>query len=701
VPAPAGPRPIAVPRLLAAYARAMGFGGMALAALVLATDHRWLQQPVAAVVLLAAVLVVRATPVRLSKYSYLTQTGIPALTGAITLGPSPVVFALATGVFACDVFWLRKAPAAGLVNAGREVIAFVAAFGVYALVLRLSGNPTLSLDFLPAGFTLVAVYFVTSRSLFYFTLLLRSKLESAEQLLILRWEIVSYLITVIGCLVAIGALRSLAPGGWAAVALVLGVLGMLTRKILEEAIAAEDLNKVHMMELAIASNVTLEGSFGQVERIGYRLLDWGDFRIYRGDTEGNLALAYRSVQGRPHRGEPGRSADLIRAEVAATGRAVMVRDTARDRRVGEPELEVRSLIVQPLRFGEDFLGTVEIDHFKRNAYGHKDLSALATLAAQVSTAIHIAELRRPLASTVEQISQQVTALARATESLRASAAALTQASRAMSGSVSEQESFVASGLEATFSLVTVSADMAGEGARAAAASSRATETASANRAVVAHAIGRLVELKRFVAESSEQVHALGDVSRRVTGFIGSIREIADLTNLIALNAAIEAARAGKEGRGFAIVAEEVRQLATQSLQAAREAGGLVADVTSQVTTVSRQMQHGQDAVAGVEELSGAAARAFDAIVHATEEAGTHARRIAEMAAAQELTFELLSDRIHRVADASSRMGGDTRVLAAQAEEAARGQVDLERAINELSAVAFSLQSIARHFSVGG
>lgn len=691
---------IEVPRLLGGYARAMRLGGIALAAAVLASDHRWLQHPVACLVLLGAVVAVRGAPVRLSKYSYLTQTGIPVLAGALTVGPAPVVLALVVGVFACDLMWVGKSPSASLVNAGREVIAFVAAFGVYAIVLRLSGNPGLSLDFLPAGFTLAAMYFLTSRALFYFTLLLRSKLETVEQLLMLRWEIVSYLMTIIGCVVSVGALRSLAPGGWAAVAVVLGVLGMLARKILEEAIAAEDLNKVHMMELAIASNVTLEGSFGQVERIGYRLLEWGDFRIYRRQDDGRDVLIYRSQQGRPDRLPAGGTADPIRAEAWASGRAILVRDTARDSRIQVHEPEVQSLIVHPLRLGEEYLGTVEIDHFKRNTYGSKDLSALATLASQVATAIHIAELRRPLATTVEQISQQVTALARATDSLRASAAALTQASRAVSGSVSEQQAFVASGLEATVSLVSASAEMAGEGARAAAASGRASETASASRTVVADAIHRLVELKRFVAESSEQVNALGDVSRRVTGFIGSIREIADLTNLIALNAAIEAARAGKDGRGFAIVAEEVRQLATQSLEAAREAGGLVAEVTAQVTTVARQMQHGQDAVAGVEELSGSAASAFDAIVHATDQAGMHARRIADMAAAQESTFELLSQRINRVADSSTRMSGDTRMLATQAEEAARGQADLESAIHQLGEVATDLQSIARHFAVG-
>ncbi len=691
----------AVSRILAVYARTLSVGGLALAALVLLTDHRWIQQPLTSGVLLVAVLALRAAPVRLSKYSYLTQTGIAAMVGAIMVGPSPVVLALAVGVAGSDLLWHRKPLRAAIVNAGREVIAFVAAYGVYAAVYRLSGSPALTLDFMPAAFTLAAIYFLTSRALFYFTLLLRSKLESAEQLLILRWEVVSYAMTIIACIVVVGALRSLAPAGWAAVVIVLAVLGLLTRNILEEAIAAEDLNKVHLMEMAIASNDTLEGSFTQVERLGYRLLDWGDFRIYRlnAGEAGTSSLMFRSREGRPNRREPSDELRALRAGVIASGRPVTIGNAHRDERLTTPEPDVQSLILHPVRFGDEVLGTLEVDHYKANAYGTKDVTALATLATQVATAIHIAELRRPLINTVAQIGTQVTALASAADSLRRSAGALAQASRAMSGTVAEQEAFVSGGLEATMSLVMMSADMAGEGAKAADASSKASQTAGHNRAVVASAIGRLVELKRFVAETSTQMAALGEVTHRVTGFIGSIREIADLTNLIALNAAIEAARAGQEGRGFAVVADEVRNLATQSLVAAREAGGLVADVTAQVAAVSTQIRHGQDVVAGVEELSGAAAAAFEAIVSATDDAGSHARRIAEMAATQELTFEMLNQQIKRAADASGRMGNDTRLLANQAEEAAHGQAELEGAIRELADVAAHLQAIARHFAV--
>ena len=77
----------------------------------------------------------------------------------------------------------------------------------------------------------------------------------------------------------------------------------MARQILDEAIGAEDLNKVHLMEAAIASNATLQGSFGQIERLAYRLLDWGDFRVYRVNGA-EASLAYRSKIGRRKRSQP-------------------------------------------------------------------------------------------------------------------------------------------------------------------------------------------------------------------------------------------------------------------------------------------------------------------------------------------------------------------------------------------------------------
>ena len=138
----------------------------------------------------------RSVPVRLSKYSYLTQSAMPTLVGAISIGPAPVV-AGALGRRGCGGRVLvRKQPRAGIINAGREVIAFVAAFGPYAGILRSLGGGELTVDFLPAVAILAALYFFISRALFYFSLMIRNKLESAEKILILRWEISSYLLTL-------------------------------------------------------------------------------------------------------------------------------------------------------------------------------------------------------------------------------------------------------------------------------------------------------------------------------------------------------------------------------------------------------------------------------------------------------------------------------------------------------------------------
>ena len=678
-------------RVLRLYARVLVWLGLSLAAIALLVDVRWIEQPMPTLLILVAVAALRASPVRLSKYSYLTQHGVPVVVGMMVAAPSQVVAGMAAGVYLVDTLWLRKPMGAGLVNAGRENIAFLAAFGIFALVWRVSGSPGLGLDFLPAAFTLAGTYFFLSRALFYFTLLLRDKLESEERLLILRYEVVAYLLTLGAAGIVVGAIQVLSPPGWAAVLAVVGVFGLLTKKILEEAIAAEDLNKVHLMETAITTNVTLMDSFQQIERLAHRLLDWGDLRIYRRDDNDVVTLAYRGDVGRAGRGEVPAELEPLRRQAIATAEAVIVHDTSKDARMPMAASDTQSLVILPLRFGADVIGTLELEHHKRHMYRGRDLAAMATLATQVATAIHIAELRRPLVTTVDSIGSQVGALARATESLHASADALTAASKSLRFGLAEQDAFVTAGLLATKALASGSAEMAVQGKRAAEAR---------NRETIRDAIRRLVDLKHFVAESSRQVGELGNVTKRITGFIGSIREIADLTNLISLNAAIEAARAGQEGKGFAVVAAEVRELADQSAVAAREASGLLAAIAEQVTEITAQMSHGERAVEGVEQLGEAAVEALEGIVNVTRDAGTAAQRIGETASQQEGAFAKLQEQIGHLATVSARIREETNVLAAQAGRAAGAQAELDEAIRQLEKVSTHLQSIARHFTVG-
>lgn len=684
-------------RLLRGYAALLTWGGLGVLALMCTVDQRWATEPAVVAALALATMGLRIAPVRLSKYSYLTQTGIPVLVGLVIAAPSTTMLGVALGVATSDILVLRKLPRAGLVNAGREVLAVGAAAGYYLLALNLVGVRSLSLDFMPAAAVLTGSYFIASRALFYFSLLVRSKLPLEERLFVLRWEVVGYLVTVIGSGVVVWSFDALSPPGWVAILITLGVIGLFARTLIDEAIAAEDLNKVHLMQSVVTGNVSLQTAFEQIEQFAYRLVDWDDFRVYRLER-GVPTLAYHGRIGRPGRGEPDESLDPVRARVVREGQVVVLGDARRE--AGARHIRVVSVAVQPLKFAEEVIGTLEVFHRKERFYRNRDLAALTAVAGQISTAIHIAELRRPLLFTVDQIDGQIRALARAADSLRTSARALAAASEGVRQRATVQEDFARRGLETTTALAGISASTASGGARAAQVSLEAASAAARHRVAINDAIRRLVQVQGFVTDSTGQVTALGEAAGRLSRFFASIREIAETTNLIALNATIEAARAGEEGRGFAVVAEEIRQLATQTDRTARDAAQLASEIGTEVDGILKHMRLGATMVAGVEGVSGEAVRALESIVSATRQAGDDARLIAESAAAQEQASQRLAQQIRQVAESSHQTRGEVELLASQAVSASRSQAELEHAIAELEQIVVDLQRIARHFVVG-
>ena len=671
-------------------------GGLVLVAATLQWRPHVDQWP-AILVLIAIITIQRRYIIPLSKYSYLSFTGFTGLAGSLLLGPVPILIALVAGCLIGDWIWLRKSWIAAAINGGREVLALVATFGLFAAALRFFGQlgHEFGVEQVPALAFFAVGYFVIARLLFYFTLALRAKLTSDERSLVLRYEVIAYFASLLGTVMILFAATALDARSWPFVAAMLVFAGWMGKRLLEEAISAEERTKVLAADVAITADLALEDALARIAELASRLVEWGDFRIYR-RTQTGLVRVFRDAG--PNRSEPTGDVAALREEVIATGRAVVVKDAEHDARITTPRRDAQSLLLLPLRFGDQAVGTLELEHWKRNVYGPAVQSLVTTLAVQISAAMHIANLREPLLEMVTTIGEEVRHVAAAVEALRQGGTSTAEQAAAIEDTAVEQERQVQANLATTERITVAARQVATDGREAAERSSEASDTATGNRATIGGAVQRLVEFKGFVADSSEQVRSLVQVTRKVTDFIGLIRDIADQTNLLALNAAIEAARAGTQGRGFAVVAGEVRRLAEDSAKAANEVGTLVGAIQKQMTQVALLMLRGEQTVGGVEELSAEALRALDAIVHATAEAEATALRIAQTAAGQDAALAELSQRERAATEISGKNRASAVSLAGRAEEQARQLAELERSARQLESVAGRLGEVSRRFA---
>jgi methyl-accepting chemotaxis protein len=684
--------------LVSGYSKWLRFLGAALFVATLAVDRSWIQQVGPVAVLTAATIGLRSYNIALGKYAYVSLAPVVALSGSLLAGASPAILGLAAGTYLTDALLLRKHYVAAMTNAARELVSLVPSYGVLAAVLVLADTRTvLAFEAVPALVAFTIVYYLISRSLFYYTLIARNKLTTSEQQFVLRYEMATYGFTLLATGVVVATVALLPLITWPFVAALLGFVSYAVKRILEDAIQAEQLTKIHSMEEVITGNMALEASLDRLERLAHRILDWRDFRVY-GITAGRFQLLYRGSLGVAAESEIPAALEELRELVRDEAQAVVVRDVDRDARTLHVPHTIQSLIVQPLRFGDQLLGTLELDHHKRRQYGKRQEALVEACAHRIATALRIAQLRQPLVDTVERIGGQVGGLRRAAEVLAGTAAAMAEATATISRALSNLDLDVASGVLATNELSEATRQVVSESADAATSSESASGTAKKHRTTIADAIERLVALKAFVAESSEKVDELGGATRSIVKFLASIRELADLTNLLSLNAAIEAARAGEHGRGFAEVAREVRSLAAQSGEKAGEAGELVEVMQKRLQEVVEQMNRGQQAVGGVEQMSTEGLSALDAVVSATLDATRHARRIAETAESQQSVFAQLREKMNAIADVSTQNRLDADGISDRAGEVKAGAGDLQQAVRELESIANMLTDVTHQFT---
>jgi methyl-accepting chemotaxis protein len=685
---------------LTLYARVVGTVGLALLVAALLIDQSWTSRPLGILLLLPVIVGLRLQQIPLTKYGALNLLSLPALAGALIVGAPGTALAMWIGVAVADGVLLRKGWQAAWINAGREVVALLSSYGVYAwAVVTLNGGQAgLSTDSLASLALFFLAYFVASRTLLYFTLIIRDKLVDEEKSLILRYEVMAFGAGTIAVAVILLTVGNLRPVGWGVVGVVLVGAGLLVKRILEESIAAEELNKILAMEQVVSSDVDIGDAFRRIQVLAHRLVDWQEFRIARLEHNA-LQEVWTSSEGYLATSRtPNPLLTRLRDDALQLGTTITVADTLKDERVGIGYRNARSVVLVPLRFGDRTVGMLELEHHKADAYAPKEVALIRRFGTQLATTLHIHDLRRPLLEAMTRVSSQLDTLTGSARALRGGGESVARTIADITRAIAEEGDQVGRSLEVTKTLHLATQDVVRDGSAAAEASQRATEIASEHRHTIGTAIERLVGARTFVGESGAQIQGLAQSVRRITEFIAVIRELADQTNLLALNAAIEAARAGEHGMGFAVVADEVRKLAEQSARASDQAGDIVGEFEEQMRRVAFQMSRGETIVQDVGTLSEQARAALDLIVDATASAATGAQRIALTSREQELAFASLSDRVRRIATIAGKNRQGAEEVTRSARDQATALRELEGATQELRGVATYLNELTRRIT---
>ncbi|MFP3421144.1 methyl-accepting chemotaxis protein [Bacillus sp. SIMBA_154] len=232
-----------------------------------------------------------------------------------------------------------------------------------------------------------------------------------------------------------------------------------------------------------------------------------------------------------------------------------------------------------------------------------------------------------------------------------------------------------------------------------ASSIKSTDIAGEGGQLVEKTASQMNVIDQSVKKAENVISALESKSKDITQILGVINGIADQTNLLALNAAIEAARAGESGRGFSVVAEEVRKLAVQSANSAKEIENLIKEIVQDIdvsqevfTAVNREVQSG---LSFTEQTRGSFHNIFEMTKEISDQLQTMNQTVVQLSKGS----AHVSEAVREIADVSRESSANIQDIAASAEEQLASMEEISSSSATLSSMAEELRDLISKFKV--
>jgi methyl-accepting chemotaxis protein len=290
-----------------------------------------------------------------------------------------------------------------------------------------------------------------------------------------------------------------------------------------------------------------------------------------------------------------------------------------------------------------------ISPIEQTINGIKDITrGDLTNRVKIASDDEIGEIARYFNKSVDGLYDTITRVAKSSNLVSEAAHTLDTATEQMSTGVEQAASQVNSVATASEEMSTTSSEIAQNCAVAAKSSLKANNAAVTGESIIQETVMVMNRINKRVKESSEIIKQLGARSDQIGEVVGLINDIADQTNLLALNAAIEAARAGEHGRGFAVVADEVRKLAERTTEATKEIGSTIKAMQLETKSAVNSMEDGVREVETGTAETGKSGEALRDILKQINAVTTEINQIAVASEQQTATTDEIASNIQQI-----------------------------------------------------